>query len=355
MKTALIYHSDFRKYDFGPNHPLRGDRYAALREIFSSESIRQSTSELTFVKPNPAAYELIKLVHGEQYLDLLSKLNSEGGFLSADTPIYPGLYDIAKLLAGAGILAGRLVVNGIFQRAIVLGGGAHHAGFDFGGGFCLINDIAVMVKYLRSFYAQERIAVLDLDAHCGNGTIDIFYEDSSVLCVDFHEDPLYLFPGTGFAEQIGLKEGKGYTVNIPFPRGSGDQHYINAFKELCIPIITEFNPQLIIVFGGIDAHFADPLSHLQISLKGFSYIMRLISELSGTICNGRMIVILGTSYNPKILPLAWQVLINATLDKENIVINEPYEMPKEVEGVNELVQGMLSSVKNIHKRYWRSL
>ncbi|WP_051185177.1 histone deacetylase family protein [Desulfatiglans anilini] len=276
MKTAIIYHSDFKHYDFGENHPLHGNRYAALPGIFASQSIRGHKPDLTFVTPNAASREVVNLVHGEDYLELLDSLNERGGFLSMDTPIHPGIYDIAKLFSGAGILAGRLVVENIFQKAIVLGGGAHHAGFDFGGGFCLINDIAITVEYLRQFYGLKKIAIIDLDAHCGNGTQDIFYEDSDILCIDIHEDPLYLFPGTGFEAQVGLRGGKGYTVNIPLPPGSGDDNSLYFIDEICIPIITEFMPQLIIVFGGIDGHFADPLSHLNMTLNGFFKQMHII-------------------------------------------------------------------------------
>ena len=355
MKTAIIYHNDFRKYSFGANHPMRGDRYAVLPAVFNSKSIQEKKADLTFVKPKPAPHEVISSVHSEDYLELIEELNTKGGFLSADTPVHPGLYDIAGLFAGAGILAGRLVVEDMFQRAIVLGGGAHHAGFDFGGGFCLINDIAVTVEYLRNFYDQKRILILDFDAHCGNGTQDIYYDDPNVLCVDLHEDPLHLFPGTGFPEQIGLKEGKGYTVNIPFPSGSSDGNYVYAFKEICIPIINAFNPQIMIVFAGIDAHFADPLSHLQLSLKGFFDIISLILKLSNTMCEGKLILILGHSYDPKIHPLAWETLISATLDNDNMKTKEPYDVPEDVEGVNEQVQTMLHRVRKIHGRYWNKL
>lgn len=355
MKTAIIYHPDFKEYDFGINHPFHGDRYSALPEIFASQSICGHKADLTFVTPNSASQEVVNLVHGEDYLELLDTLNSRGGFLSMDTPIHPGIYDIAKLLSGAGILAGRLVVENIFKRAIVLGGGAHHAGFDFGGGFCLINDIAITVEYLRQFYGLKKIAIIDLDAHCGNGTQDIFYEDSDILCIDIHEDPLYLFPGTGFAWQIGLRGGKGFTVNVPLPQGSGDHNALYVFHEICIPIITEFMPQLIIVFGGIDGHFADPLSHLHMTLNGLFNQMRTIIELANTLCSGKMVLILGHSYDAKIFPLAWEALIGAVLGNEMMYVKEPYKIPEMVSGVNELVSKMTLRLKTIHERYWRQL
>lgn len=262
MKTAIIYHDDFRKYDFGPKHPFRGDRYNHLPEVFGHEAIASHKSDVTFVKPKPAKDENIRAVHGEDYLNFIERMDERGVLLTLDTPIPPGLYRIAKLFAGANILAGRLVAEEIFKRVIVLGLGAHHAGYDFGGGFCMINDIAVMIEYLRHNYNLKRIMTIDYDAHCGEGTQDIYYHSPDVLCLDLHQDPMTLFPGKGFAYQIGLGKGKGYTVNIPLPQGSSDEDYILAFNEIFLPIATEFQPEIIIANGGLDAHFADPLSQL---------------------------------------------------------------------------------------------
>ncbi|MBC8276544.1 MAG: hypothetical protein H8E40_16455 [Chloroflexi bacterium] len=134
-----------------------------------------------------------------------------------DTPVRPGMYEVTKLSSGANITAARLILDGEFDRAAVFGLGGHHAGKDYGGGFCIINDIAVMIEYVRHQYHLERILVMDYDAHCGNGTQDIYYHNPGVLYIDYHQDPRTLYPGTGFIDGVGEGAGRGYTVNVPLP------------------------------------------------------------------------------------------------------------------------------------------
>lgn len=121
MKTAIIYHDDFRRYDFGPNHPFRGDRYDHLPEVFEHEAIAGKKSDITIIKPKSAEDEYIRAVHGEDYLNFIEGIDKKGGMITLDTPIPPGLYKIAKLFAGANILAGRVIAEEIFKRVIVLG------------------------------------------------------------------------------------------------------------------------------------------------------------------------------------------------------------------------------------------
>lgn len=354
-KNAIIYHNDFMKYDFGPGHPLRGKRHKQILDVFNSDTIKGKQDEMVFVKPNPATDEDLELVHSRNYLNLLEKLNEKGGFLSLDTPVNPGLYDIARLFAGAGKLAGRLVAEEIFQRSIVLGGGAHHAGFDFGGGFCMVNDIAVAVEYLRRNYDQNKIAIIDIDAHCGNGTQDIYYGTSSVLCIDLHEDPLSLYPGIGFPEQVGIREGKGYTVNIPFPPGSGDEDYLGVFEKICVPIITEFEPSMVFIVGGADTHFAEPLTHICLSLNGIYRLMVLIAGLAENMCSGNLVMFIGASFNLQVFPHALEAMICAMIGAWYGGPNEQDEIPRGNKVTHHMASEMIDRVRNVQKKYWRSL
>ena len=334
---------------------MRGDRYRHLSDVFGNDAIAAEKSNITFVKPKPATDELVAAVHGEDYLRYIEMMNEKGGFLSPDTPIVPGLYNVAKLFAGANILGGRLIAEDIFRRVIVLGLGAHHAGYDFGGGFCMINDIAVMIEYLRKHHNVKRIMAIDYDAHCGEGTQDIYYHDPDVLCVDLHQDPKTLFPGKGFAYQIGLGKGKGRTVNMPFPPGSSDEDYILAFNKICVPIATEFQPDIIIANGGLDAHFADPLSQLDLSLKGYFRLMTSIVRLSQQLSDDRLILIMGGGYGPGAFPFGWITMIVAMLDIEKIDIEDPLEPPGYSEEAAEQSRDMIRKVKMIQKTYWKSL
>ena len=352
MKTAVIFHEDFRKYDLGPNHPLRGDRYNHLPEVFGNDAIAARKSNITFIKPKPAADEFIGAVHGEDYLRFIEMMNKSGGALTLDTPIPPGLYSIAKLFAGANILAGRLIAEDLFRRVVVLGLGSHHAGYDFGGGFCMINDIAVMIEYLRNNYNIKRIMTIDYDAHCGEGTQDIYYHDPDVLCLDLHQDPMTLFPGKGFAYQVGLGKGKGYTVNIPLPQGSSDEHFITAFNKICIPIATQFQPEIIIANGGLDAHFADPLSQLNLSLEGYFRLMTSIVNLSQQLCDNKLILIVGGGYGLGAVPSGWVAMISAMIGIDKIEITEPVEPPEHSEVAEKQAMEMIRNVKRIQKTYW---
>jgi acetoin utilization protein AcuC len=355
MKTAIIYHDDFKKYDFGSEHPFRGDRYKHLSRVFGHEAIMARKSDISFIKPKPATDSEIAFVHGGEYIKFIEFINKDGGMLTLDTPIPAGLYQFAKLFAGANILAGRLIAEDIFKRAVVLGLGAHHAGYDFGGGFCMINDIAVMIQYLKEHYHVKKIMTIDYDAHCGDGTQDIYYRDSDVLCIDFHQDPMTLFPGKGFYYQIGLEKGKGYTVNLPFPKGATEDHYIAAFNEICLPIANEYKPEIIIAVGSLDAHFADPLSQLNISLNGFFQIMKLIVNLSRQLCDNKMILILGGGYGPTVVPLGWIVAISAMLEIIDVEISEPMNPPEYSKSADKESGDMIEKVKMIQSRYWKNL
>ena len=216
----------------------------------------------------------------------------------------------------------------------------------------MINDIAVMIEYLRNNYNIKRIMTIDYDAHCGDGTQDIYYHDPDVLCLDLHQDPMALFPGKGFAYQVGLGKGKGYTVNIPLPQGSSDKHFITAFNKICIPIATQFQPEIIIANGGLDAHFADPLTQLNLSVNGYSRLMNSIAALSKELCDDRLILILGGGYDAKVIPVGWSAMISAMLEIEGIEFSDPLEPPEYSEVAEKQVMEMIRDVKRIQKTYW---
>ena len=177
MKIGIIYHEDFKKYDFGPGHPLRGyyvDGDIAFSLIKGNEKLMEK-AEIVFFEPSPAKDEEILKVHNREYIDFLQALNRKGGYITLDTPVYKGMYDVARLFAGADILGASMVMGKTLDKSFVFGMMGHHAGVDFGGGFCLINDIAIMIEYLRRSYDLRRILVFDYAVNAGHGTINIFY------------------------------------------------------------------------------------------------------------------------------------------------------------------------------------
>ncbi len=354
-KIAVVYHDDFTKYDMGKNHPFRGGRYQCFDEVFSHEILAARKDDITFVRPKPAGDEAIRATHGNDYIDLIEALDRDGGILTLDTPVPQGIYSAAKLFAGANILAGRLVLEGIRQRVVVLGLGAHHAGYDFGGGFSIINDIAVMIEYLRSNYAVKKIAVIDFDAHCGDGTQDIYYFDPGVLCIDIHQDPLTIFPGWGFSYQIGLGQGLGYTINLPFPPGASDRDFELAFSEICVPVVKEFQPEILVATGSLDAHSGDPMSGLNLSSRGYLQLMKSICNMAEEACQNKMVLILGGSYNLQLVPEVWLASIAAVLEAEPGDYGNSIESRQGSESQGEQAVNLIGSVKELLKTYWTSL
>jgi acetoin utilization deacetylase AcuC-like enzyme len=167
-------------------------------------------------------------------------------------------------------------------------------------GFCVFNNIAVAATYLLERCGLERVAILDIDAHHGNGTQDIFYETSKVLYVSLHEDPIE-FPLNGFADEVGKGEGLGYTVNIPLPYGTEDKIYLKAFNKIASPIINQYKPQFILVSTGFDSHYDDPIGNLYLSTNSYNKIFSSMLESASKLCQDRMTAILEGGYSLKFL------------------------------------------------------
>ena len=227
-KTIMTFHEKFRQYDLGEGHPFRGDRFANAMRFFESQGLL-SLSEITLVVPRSASREDLLRIHKEDYVDLIFRLANESKPFDIETPVSPAILEAALLIAGGAIECGKAICERKVERAISIGGGYHHAGRDYGGGFCLFNDIAILVEHLRTNYNVKRFLVLDYDVHFGNGTSDIYYQDPTVLYISLHQDPRTIYPGTGFAWQIGEDAGEGYNVNVPLPPGTGDSTYLYAF------------------------------------------------------------------------------------------------------------------------------
>jgi acetoin utilization protein AcuC len=228
----------------------------------------------------------------------------------------------------------------------------HHAGRSYGGGFCLFNDIALLIEFLRTKFGFKRFTVLDYDVHFGNGTSDIYYRDPSVLFISLHQDPRTLYPGTGFVDQIGAGAGLGFNVCIPLPPGTGDASYLHAVKEIFVPLASEFKPEIIIGNGGSDPHFADSLGDLNLTIAGFFDLSRLIAGTADKICGGKVALLVGSGYNPVVLPACWYALAAGMVGLDAINVKEPYNIPTEPEYCRKGVDGTLAELKGLLKDYW---
>lgn len=363
-KTALIYHPEIRNYNFGEAHPFKGERF----EIFVSflkDKVTKFRDYFEEIKPRPATDKDLKLAHTEEYIEAIKK--ASGGIILSNILKYvtvdnldpltgylpKDIDEAARKIVGSSLLAGEIVFEGKFKKAISIGGGLHHAKRNRGEGFCIYNDVVICTKNLLNL-GLKKILILDTDAHAGNGTAEAFYEDGRVLFIDIHQDPRTIYPGTGFINQIGQGKGEGFTVNIPLPPGAGDLAYQYCFEEIIFPLAKEFKPEMIIRNGGSDPYFDDILTNLGVTLEGFKMIGKNVRKLT-EICQGKEVDLIASGYNQEILPLAWLSSISGLLDIK-VKIEEPNKerVPPKNMKLKETKE-VVEELRQILKKYWRCL
>jgi len=367
MAIGILYRDELKEYDFGPGHPFHGDRYQSFTQYLASTLPEDDNYRI--LEAEPATEQDLLLICSKSYIDFTIEyykaanlgLSNQGQFFrfhSGDNlPIgKPGkLEEAARFVIGQAKMACTLIQEDKFKKVVSVGGGLHHAKPSYGEGFCLYNDVAFCPLFLIQEHKLERIMVLDTDAHAGNGTAEYFYEEPKVLFIDIHQNPSTIYPGTGFAHQIGAGTGKGYTVNIPMPVGAGYDSYQMAFDSLVEPITREFQPQIIIRNGGSDPHFNDGLTNLGLSVKGFNMVGEKVRELA-TVCDGRLIDLIASGYNRDVLPYSWLALISG-LAGFTLNIEEPVPIPQQYESdlVFTQTEKVIDEVRNTLKDYWACL
>lgn len=310
--TSLIYHEDYLKHDAGFGHPERKERLISTINFLKEKGIFE---KLKIIKPMPATEENLLRVHTKDHIEFIKNLSeSGGGYIDGDTVVNRNTYEIAKLAAGGVISAGEVVMSEESKNSFALvRPPGHHATRNRAMGFCYFNNAAVMIRFLQEKFKLRRIFLLDWDAHAGNGTMDIFYDDPTVLNVSIHQDPRTFYPGTGFMEQIGKGEGEGYTVNIPVPAGTGDADYIFILKNFVIQILENYKPELIVISAGQDSHKDDPISGLELTEEGYGKMTELMLHCAEKFCNNRIVIELEGGYNLDALAVSNYKIISALL------------------------------------------
>ncbi len=367
MAIAILYREELKEYDFGPGHPFRGDRYPLFHQ-FLREHLPEDDNYRVIEADWASDQDLLLICH-EDYITFTKEYYKAANlglsypgpfhrFHSGDNAIVgkPGkLEEAARLVVGQAKTACDLVQEGKFAKAVSIGGGLHHAKPSYGEGFCLYNDVAFSARYLVQKYKLQRILILDTDAHAGNGTSEYFYDDARVLLIDIHQDPSFLYPGTGFAHQTGSGDGKGFNINVPMPIYAGYDSYKSVFEELVQPIAAEFQPQIIIRNGGSDPHFGDGLTNLGLPVEGFRMIGEKVRELA-QLCQGKVIDLIASGYNRDVLPYAWLALISG-LAGFKTGIEEPEEVPQRFRQDPSFIETkmVIEEVKRNLRDYWSCL
>jgi acetoin utilization deacetylase AcuC-like enzyme len=249
-----------------PGHPERPDRIRALE----AEMTRHGWFGASLVEAPEAAREQLLAVHPESYVAGIESLCAGGGgFLDADTAVVPSTWAAALHAAGGAVALVDALLGGAASVGVsALRPPGHHAEPERAMGFCIFGNVAIAAERARSAHGAERVLILDWDVHHGNGTETIFAADPGVLFVSIHQWPLY--PGTGPASFAGVGAGEGFTVNLPVPGGSGDPVYRSLVAHVAAPLIRAWEPQLVMISAGFDAHHADPLATCEVTEAGFA-------------------------------------------------------------------------------------
>ena len=317
MRTGIVYDPVYLEHNTG-RHVENSDRLVSINKLLEEKEMMDN---LTLITPRDALLEELALVHATEYINRIKSIaENGGGNLDYDTVVSPGTYKAALLAAGGAIEATEAVLNGTVNHSFALvRPPGHHATCWQGKGFCIFNNIAVAAKHVLSNCDINRILIVDFDVHHGNGTQDAFFADSNVLYFSTHEYPLY--PGTGHLDETGIREGKGYNVNIPMVAGWGDEEYQTIYEDVLAPIAMRYKPQLIMVSAGYDGHWADSLAMMQLSVSGFARLVEIIKVLADKLCNGKLIFTLEGGYHLEAMP--YSVLATLSILQGNKEIEDP--------------------------------
>jgi acetoin utilization protein AcuC len=305
VKTALVHSEEWRRFDYGPEHPLRMERLALTWRLMEAYGLT-SGPKLKVLTPEPASIDTVARFHSRDYIEILRAVGAGDwvpqaaryGLGAGDNPIFPGLWEAAALSAGGSVCASRLVLDHEVTRAFHFAGGLHHAMPDRASGFCYVNDAVLAIMELRR--RDWKVAYVDIDAHHGDGVQFAFYADPRVLTISSHERGDRLFPGTGFVEEMGEGEGLGYSVNLPLQPYTDDAVYEPAFEAVVPPLLRAFEPDVVVLQLGIDSHRTDPLTHLAWTVQGFAKIVSRLLALSP-----RVVALGGGGYDLPNVARAW--------------------------------------------------
>jgi acetoin utilization protein AcuC len=329
-------------YDLGPIHPLKPERvtlaidlmraYGLLAEGPDGTANRKSgAGSLSRRADVIAALELpeadLQLVHEPAYIAAVKDASADPfgfrprrGIGPGDTPPFPGMHAASLLVCGGTAAGLDAVLDGSYVRTFAVAGGLHHAHRDRASGFCVYNDPAVAIARATRDRPGLRVAYLDIDAHHGDGVEEAFENRPDVLTVSLHETGLYLYPGTGFAVDIGTGEGAGFAVNVPMPPGADDGCYDLAFEQVVEPVLKAFAPDVLVAQLGADGHRDDPLTQLGLSVAGHQALVKRIVSLADLVCEGRLATTGGGGYDafsavPRIWTCALAELLGVKLEE----------------------------------------
>ena len=309
MNVRVYYGEQLAAYGFGQGHPFGPDRLDA----FWREVVQQGLDQrIDIGAPVACTPEDLALFHTAEYIKRVRWQSASGtGYLDhGDTPAFQGIYEAAATVVGSVLDGLKHVLGG--ERVFVPIAGLHHARRDSAAGFCVFNDIGVLIETLRQRHAITRVAYVDIDAHHGDGVFYAFEDDPDLIFADIHEDGRFLYPGTGSAHETGKGKAQGTKLNIPLAPGADDAAFQRAWTQV-EEFVRAGRPQFIILQAGADSIAGDPITHMQFTPAAHAHATARLCALADEFCQGRIIGLGGGGYDRGNLATAWTAVVRAML------------------------------------------
>ncbi len=331
MPTALIWEDDGLKYDFGPHHPLKPIRVQLTVDLIRACGLDAVDGVRTLPR-DAFGEDDVRALHDERFVDRVVELSRSGetrgdmrfGLGPGDTPVFRGMHEASMEVCGASVAAARAVWEGTVDHAFNPAGGLHHAMPDRAAGFCVYDDPAAAIRWLLAHGAQ-RVAYIDVDTHHGDGVQTFFYDDPRVLTVSLHESGTSLFPGTGFAHEVGEGDARGTSLNVALPMATTGPVWLQAFDAVVPAALDAFAPDVLVTQLGCDTHATDPLAHLALTTDDYHDIAARLHRLAHSHAHGRWVAMGGGGYQiVSVVPRAWTIYF-----AELVGADVPYELPLE--------------------------